>query len=207
MESDLLQLRATRAAAKLWWLFLITGAIWFMISLIVFRFDATSANTVGILIGVVLVTIGVLEFGSAALLDGAWKVLSWILGSVFLIAGFTALIYPNDTFLAVASIFAWAILFKGVYDIVIAIATKDDIEIWWFRLIVGILEVGLAFWAAGGFARSAALLVAFVGALALFRGITDIFTAFQLRSLAHGGDGGPPPTEAAAPRRQVESPY
>lgn len=206
MNPDLLTFSATRQAARVWWLFLITGVIWFIISLVIFRFDATSAAAIGVLVGVVLLTIGGLELVSSALLEGGWKILSMILGVIFLVGGFASLVYPDKTFVAVASIFAWVLLFKGAYDIIIAIAAKDETELWWFRLIVGILEIGLAFWAAGGFARSAALLVAFVGALALFRGITDIFTSFQLRQVGKDGDaGGPPPGPAGA--RRVESPY
>lgn len=206
MHSDLLTFRAGREAARLWWLFLITGVIWFIVSLVIFRFDATSATAIGVLIGVVLLVIGGLELASSALLEGGWKVFSMILGVAFIIGGFAALVYPDKTFVAVASIFAWVLLFKGAYDIIIAIATKDETELWWFRLIVGILEIALAFWAASGVGRSAALLVIFVGALALFRGITDIFTAFQLRQVGKDMDeSGPPPAPAGA--RQVESPY
>ncbi len=206
MNPDLLSFRAARQAASLWWLFLITGVIWFIISLVIFRFDTTSAAAIGILVGIVLLVIGALELVSSALLEGGWKVLSIVLGLIFLVGGFAALVYPDKTFLAVASIFAWVLLFKGAYDIIIAIATKDEIELWWFRLIVGILEIGLAFWAAGGFNRSAALLVAFVGVLALFRGITDIFLAFQLRQAGKDmDDSGPPPAPSGA--RRVASPY
>jgi len=201
VDEDFLRVRVTEAAARYWWLFLVTGVIWLTISLIVFRFDTGSATTIGILTGVVLLVIGVLDLASAPLLEGVWRWVSGILGAIFLVAGFAALVYPDKTFLAVASILAWVLLFKGIYDIVISLATRD-IELWWLRLIVGILEIALAFWAAQGLGRSAALLVAIVGVLALFRGVTDIFMAFQLRDIAKRG--GPPPTPAG---RMRESPY
>ncbi len=50
---------------------------------------------------------------------------------------------------------------------------------------MGIIEISLGFWAAGSFGRSAALLIVFVGAIALTRGITDIVLAFRLRKLGH----------------------
>jgi uncharacterized membrane protein HdeD (DUF308 family) len=65
---------------------------------------------------------------------------------------------------------------------VVAIATKDEIHVWWVQLIAGIVEVVIGFWAAGYFGRSAILLVAWVGVIALMRGITEILFAFKLRS-------------------------
>jgi uncharacterized membrane protein HdeD (DUF308 family) len=50
-------------------------------------------------------------------------------------------------------------------------------------LVVGILEILLAFWIAGSFRDKVILLVAYVGIIALSRGITEIFFAFKLRGL------------------------
>ena len=49
--------------------------------------------------------------------------------------------------------------------------------------MIGILEIVLAFWVAGSFRQSAILLVAYVGIIALSRGITEIFLAFKLKGL------------------------
>ena len=57
-------------------------------------------------------------------------------------------------------------------------------DLWWLGLVTGIIEIGLAFWAAGYFAGSAALLIVWVGISALMRGITEIVMAFMLRKLA-----------------------
>ena len=51
------------------------------------------------------------------------------------------------------------------------------------QLIVGIVEVLLGFWAAGYYGRSAVLLVAWVAAIAIMRGITDIVLAFRVLPL------------------------
>jgi uncharacterized membrane protein HdeD (DUF308 family) len=57
-------------------------------------------------------------------------------------------------------------------------------DLWWLRLISGILMVILAFWVSGEFflARAATLLV-FAGVWAMIKGITDIIRAFQIRAL------------------------
>jgi len=64
---------------------------------------------------------------------------------------------------------------------VMALAAKDEYDLWWLTLIVGIVEVLVGFWAIGYDGRSIALLVVWVAASALARGITDLFLAFQLK--------------------------
>ena len=56
-------------------------------------------------------------------------------------------------------------------------------ELWWIQLIVGLIELGLAFWVAGNFHEQVILLVVYVGVLCLSKGITDILLAFRLRGL------------------------
>jgi len=46
-----------------------------------------------------------------------------------------------------------------------------------------VLEILLAFWIAGSFRNKVILLVAYVGIIALSRGITELFLAFKLRGL------------------------
>jgi uncharacterized membrane protein HdeD (DUF308 family) len=42
-----------RASVMPWWLFLVTGVAWLLISLIALRFDVTSIAAVGALLGVI----------------------------------------------------------------------------------------------------------------------------------------------------------
>jgi len=93
------------------------------------------------------------------------------------------LIWPGETFLVLAALIGWYLLFKGIFDFVMALATKDEYDLWWLTLVMGIVEVLVGFWAIGYSGRSIALLVVWVGATALARGITDIFLAFQVKKL------------------------
>jgi len=166
-----------------WWLYLITGALWFVIAWVVLRFDLTSVAAVSVLAGVVILMAGLAELFNAFTAPG-WKWLHAILGAVFVITGGIAFFRPGGTFAMLAAFIGWYLLFKGLLDIILAFATKDVNDAWWLGLIIGIVEVGLGFWAAGSFGRSVALLIVFVGAIALTRGITDIVLAFRLRKLA-----------------------
>lgn len=168
-----------------WWLYLITAAAWFIIAWTVLRFDLTSVVAVSILAGIVILTAGIAELFNAFTAPG-WKWLHAVLGVIFIVTSAIAFFQPGGTFAMLAAFVGWYLLFKGMLDIVLAFATKADNDAWWLLLIVGIVEVILGFWAAGRFGRSVALLIVFIGAIALTRGITDIVFAFRLRQLQHG---------------------
>ncbi|WP_020522335.1 HdeD family acid-resistance protein [Catelliglobosispora koreensis] len=180
-----------REAGKWWWVFLVTGVLWLIISLIILRFDTTSIVTIGVLVGAVILAAGVNEFITGALTKSGWRWLNFVLGAIFVVFGTIAMFSPGRTFWAMAAIIGWFLLFKGTFDIVMAFVTKHENELWWLLLGVGIIELLLAFWAAGGFGRKVLLLVVWAAAAALARGITEIITAFRLRKL-HKGSEVPP---------------
>ena len=171
-----------RSTSVPWWLYLITGAAWFVIAWVVLRFDLRSVAAVSVLAGIVILMAGFAEIMAATIAPG-WRWLHALLGGVFIITGIIVFFRPGGTFALLAAFIGWYLLFKGLLDIVLAFATKADNDAWWLGLIVGIVEVALGFWAAGSFGRSAALLIVFIGAIALTRGITDIVLAFQLHKL------------------------
>ena len=71
---------------KLWWLFLITGTAWLVLSLIMFRFDITSVKSIGILAGIVFLFAAAFEFMLVAVVRGGWwKALNAILGVLLLV--------------------------------------------------------------------------------------------------------------------------
>jgi uncharacterized membrane protein HdeD (DUF308 family) len=182
-------------AASLWWLFLVTGSLWLLFSLIVFRFNIDSVTGIGIAVGAFCIVAGVNEFLAVGASRGGWKVARVALGVLFALVGIAALAYPNRTFVEVAAIFSFFLLLKGGFDIVTALLLRRDVDLWWVPLLVGGAEILLAFWAAGNFGREAVLLVVWVGAAALARGITEIVLAFRLRD---AGRHAPPSAQATA---------
>ena len=71
-------------------------------------------------------------------------------------------------------------------DIFDAVMTKELNPSWWLGLVAGILEIVLGFWASQqNFPARGALLLLWVGFFALFRGFSEIFIAFDLRSRQH----------------------
>src|SRR5689334_14705936 len=168
-----------------WWLLLITGAAWIVVAVILLRFDYTSVHAISILFGIIAIMAGVLECFMLFISEGWWKVLNVVLAIAFIAAGVIAFIHPGDTFLALAAVFSFVLIFAGTFDIIQSIATRKEIEVWWLQLIGGIIQVALGFWAAGYYGRSAVLLVAWAAAFVLIRGIRDIVTAFRVHGLQH----------------------
>ena len=168
-----------------WWLLLLTGIGWILVGIILLRFNYTSVHAISLLFGIVAIAAGVLEIGVIFIVRGWWKLLNGILALVFIAAGVVAFIHPGNTFTALAAIFSFFLVFAGTFDIITSIASRHEVDIWWLQLIGGIIELFLGFWAAGYYGRSAVLLIAWVAAFALIRGIRDIVLAFRVRELQH----------------------
>lgn len=170
------------SASRFWWLYLVTGVLWLWVTLIILSLDIDTVYAVAILFGFVAIGAGINEFLAIGVSTRGWKIVHGVLGVVFIAAGIVAFFRPQGTFVALAAIVAWVLLFKGIFDIVLALISHPA-HLWWVGLIVGVVEILLAFWAAGYFRGSAILLVAWVAALTLLRGITEIVLAFRLRQL------------------------
>ncbi len=165
---------------SLWWVFLITGTLWLILSLIMFRFNLTSAKSIGILAGIVFLCAGLFELLMVGVVKGGWwKALNAILGVLLIVGGIMSFIHPGNAFVAIASITGFMFLFVGIIDVFLAFANRAGL--WWLRLISGLICIGLAFWASGDFQRKAILLVTWVALFALFRGINSFIVAFSLR--------------------------
>jgi uncharacterized membrane protein HdeD (DUF308 family) len=179
---------AERAVGRVlppWWLFLITGIGWAIVGLIVLRFNYTSVHAISLLFGFVAIAAGVMEVVMTFVVPGWWKLLNGVLALAFIAAGVVALIHPGNTFVALAAVFSFVLVFAGMFDIIMSIASRHEIDVWWLQLIGGIIELALGFWAAGYYGRSAVLLVAWVAAFAIIRGVRDIVLAFRVREVQH----------------------
>jgi uncharacterized membrane protein HdeD (DUF308 family) len=168
-------------APRFWWLFLVTGIAWVLISFLVLAFEPTSATLIGYLVGVVLIAAGVNELFEIGFVQ-SWKWLHAVLGVLFVVAGIFAFVEPFQIFGVLALLIGWYLLIKGTFGVVISIMERDALPLWGLLLAAGIVEIVVGIWAIGYPGRSAALLILWVGIGAMMRGITEIFLAFTLRS-------------------------
>ena len=179
------QTAAVRAAARAWWWFLVTGILWLLIAVVVLRFDLTSVAAVGTLLGVVLLLGGMNEFLTMSMRETGWRWVHAAMGVVFIAGGVWAFVHPIGAFYELASILGFVLVLKGALDVAVSIAMKDVNEVWVLGLVVGVLELLLGFWVSQQlFAPRAILVITWVGFAALFRGVGEIVTGFQLRRAA-----------------------
>ena len=169
-----------------WWVFLLTGMAWLIISMVVLRFTTTSVFTIGILMGVVFLGAMVNEF----LIASVWSPWRWarvLMGILFLAGAIWAFINPLGAFWTLASIIGALFILQGALVLITSIESRLVNSVWWLGVVAGVLEMLIGFWASQQvISARAALLIFYVGFLALFRGITEIVLAFELKA-AQGG--------------------
>ena len=166
------------------WLWLIAGALWILISLIILQFDAESAATVGVIAGAMFVAAGV-EYFFVAPVAAGMRWLWYVFGGLLVAGGVVALFYPTRTFFAMANILGFMFVIIGVMWIVEAFLARDYADLWWLNLVAGLLMLVLGFWLSGQFLiTQAAALITFAGIWAMTRGFLDIATFFTMRSVA-----------------------
>lgn len=180
MQEDVRQAR--QEITGRWGWFLVSGIAWLVISLVILRFTETSVATVGVLLGVVFLIAGLDEF-FIAYVKKSWAWAHVLLGIFFVIGAIWAFASPFNAFWSLATAFGVLLILAGTMNIVESTVVRQVNPVWGLGLAVGILEILLGFWASQQvFATRAALLLLWVGLFALFRGIGDIVSAFQLRS-------------------------
>jgi uncharacterized membrane protein HdeD (DUF308 family) len=179
MEPDIR--REATGFARNWWLFLITGIAWLMIGVLVLRFNVTSVATVGILLGVMFLGAAINEFLASTTVSGGWKFVHIALGVLFVLGSLWGFIRPIDTAFALASVLGFLLVLMGSMHVIGSVLSREGNPLWWLGLTVGILEILLAMWVSQQYydARIALILI-WVGFMAIFRGISEIVMAFEL---------------------------
>lgn len=167
-------------AARVWWVFLITGSIWILFSIIIFRFDYTTVNSIAILFGITMLFAAATELFAAFASHGWPRAGRLALGVALGVIGIVSFTHPGNTFRALAALMSFAFIFKGIFDLVIGIAGRHGER--WLSIVLGVIELMLGVWAAGDFGNRALLLVIWIGVTALMRGVSEIIFAFSLRS-------------------------
>lgn len=188
IDEDRQIVESFQAAARLWWIFLVIGTAWLLFAIMVFRFDWRSVTAISIVFGVVVLAAGVDEI-LIAFSGGqsGWMIaLRLVLAAAFVVIGIIAFIHPGNTFKALAAVMSFYFILKGAFTMIVALATRKEAELWWLALLVGLAELLIGFWAAGDFGHRQILLIVWVGALALLRGISSIVFAFRVRELREG---------------------
>ena len=164
-----------------WWVGLVVGIAWLVISLVILQFDGASVTTVGILVGLMFTLAAIQNFALASVPASTRWV--WALfGVLFLVSAVICFVHPKDTFAGMADILGFLFLLVGIWWMVRAFLERVVNPAWWLGLISGILMTAMAFWTAGQFfVAKAYILLVFAGIWALMEGTTAVVRAFEVR--------------------------
>ena len=171
---------------RFWWLLLITGAAWIVLSIVILRFDYTTVAAVAVLFGVycLVAAINQIMVGAVSSSTG-WRIAHGLLAALLVVVGVVSFANFGATFVTLAAVISFYFIFRGCFDVVMALA-GSAVSGWWVLLICGLIELGLGFWAAGSWNISVVVLVAWVAAGALVHGIGEIALAFQIHQGRRG---------------------
>jgi uncharacterized membrane protein HdeD (DUF308 family) len=174
---------SARKLTGYWWVLLVAGIAWVTLALVVLQFDQASVTTVGILVGLMFLSVGIENIAVATLdvpMRWAWA----LFGGLFLVSAVVSFANPADTFAGLADTLGFLFLIVAVWWMVRAFLERAINPLWWVGLVSGILLTGLAFWTSGQFfIHKAYVLLVFAGIWALMQGITSIARAFAIRAL------------------------
>ena len=176
-----------RTLTRGWGWFLAAGIAWLVFAFFVLSFNYRTVWAVAVFFGIGFIIGGIMELGIAMVAPG-WKWLHILFGVVAILAGFMALIWPGQTLLVLGAIVGWLLLAYGIIDIVFAFMSRGMDDMWWLTLITGLLAIIIGFWAISpdnatvANYRGVVLVVVWVGAAAILRGISDIIVGFRLHS-------------------------
>ncbi len=174
---------SARRVTDYWWVLLIVGIAWVAVALVILQFDQASVTTIGVLVGLMFLALGI-ENVALATLDVPMRWAWALFGVLFLVSAVVCFADPTDTFAGLADMLGFLFLVVGVWWMVRAFLERAINPLWWLGLISGIIMTALAFWTSGQFfIEKAYVLLVFAGIWALMHGITSIVRAFGIRAV------------------------
>jgi uncharacterized membrane protein HdeD (DUF308 family) len=175
--------QAVRRWTDKWWVFVVVGVAWLLVSLLVLRFNSTSLTTVGVLIGFVFLAAAAEEV-FIAYVRSSWRWAHVLLAGAFVAGAIWSFVEPVDAFWALAAVIGLLLILRGTWDILASTMSRPVNPIWGLGLVTGVLEILLGFWASQQyFPARAALVLLWVGFFTMLRGIQAIVIGFEIRSI------------------------
>ena len=105
-----------------------------------------------------------------------------IIGLLFIGLGIYCFSFPTASYFAISVYFAVSFLFSGISEIVFSISNKDEIDSWGWTLAYGIITTIVGFMLVVNPILSLEVFAYYVGFLILFRSISGISYAFDLKN-------------------------
>jgi uncharacterized membrane protein HdeD (DUF308 family) len=175
----------TRAQVEMisrgWWVLLATGIVSIVSGSVIAFADWTVGDLV-VFIGTLLILRGLLTMFSVPV-DGSLRTWSVVLGVVEVAVGVSVWVWPNPTLLFVAFYIGWLLMFRGVMTIFGSVSGRRFLPYWGVLLVAGILEVLVSFYLLGRPGLTLVATVLAIGLTAVFYGVLEVMTAFEVKRL------------------------
>ena len=163
-----------------WGWFLTSGIIWFFLGLAILSLRPGTIALIGYMVALVVILAGALELALAFATEG-WRWLHALAGAVFIVVGVLSFTEPFQTFIGLSILFGWFLVVKGMVVFIMSLAWRVPGSLWGLGVAVGLAYLFIGFWAIGYPGRSAWLLTLWIGIGAIFHGVSDLVTAFQVK--------------------------
>ena len=109
--------------SRFWWLLLVTGAAWIVLSIVILRFDYSTVAAVAVLFGGYCLVAAVNEVMIGALSSSTgWRIAHGLLAALLVVVGVVSFMNPGATFVSLAAVISFYFIFRGCFDIVMAFA-------------------------------------------------------------------------------------
>lgn len=165
-----------------WWLLLIVGVWWIIVGFLVLQLNGTSATIVLALASVILLLAAAGEVFRTIVTVSGWRFWHIAFAILLVVAAIVNFSFPGVALVSLALTFSFYFVFAGTFDVISSLfmtATPG----WWVQLLSGLLQLVLGILASSSVRDSVVLLLTYVAASAVFRGVAEISAAFATRAI------------------------
>ncbi len=107
--------------------------------------------------------------------------LGLLVGLLLVGVGLWSIIFPHQSIAVIAFVFSLTFLLTGLFEIIFAIANREEITDWGWILALGILKLVVGVLLLANPAISALTLAFYVGFIIFFRSLSTLIMAFNLK--------------------------
>jgi uncharacterized membrane protein HdeD (DUF308 family) len=173
------------AISSKWWIFLLNGLVAILFGIMAFVWPGITILSLVLLFGIYCIADGITAIGASFAKGDSgrswWQML--LIGVISLVAGVTAIAWPGiSAAVLLLVVAAWAIV-RGIMEIVAAIELRKVLEHEWLLLLAGLASILFGIMLAAQPGLGAVVMIWWIGAFALVRGIFMVALSLRLRKL------------------------
>jgi len=112
-----------------------------------------------------------------------------LVGLLFIGAAIAAFVSPASSYLALAMLFSLGFMFSGIFEIIFSVANRNQLDNWGWFLVFGIATFVIGVLLLTNPILSMAVLALYVGFIILFRSISTLSFALDIKKYGSPGWG------------------